>query len=199
MKSGRNSFVLTGIPSLFLVFGVLTMAVLALLTLGTSRRDLRESKLSLSATNAYYEACNEASDLVNQLRQILSEDTAADSLPFASASREAAADSPSASAAMEAAADSPSASAALETAADFPSASAATEASSVSLLSFVSWDEADGRCVFEIPFSETQVLHVEMVREILPDQSGYTFSIPVWDTRIIGEWTPDTLQNLYPG
>ena len=47
MKEKNHLFSATGIPSLFLIFGVLMLVILSLLGYGTSRQDLRSSSLSL--------------------------------------------------------------------------------------------------------------------------------------------------------
>ena len=46
MKEKNHLFSATGIPSLFLIFGVLMLVILSLLGYGTSRQDLRSSSLS---------------------------------------------------------------------------------------------------------------------------------------------------------
>ena len=58
MKEKNHLFSATGIPSLFLIFGVLMLVILSLLGYGTSRQDLRASSLSLEQTSAYYNACS---------------------------------------------------------------------------------------------------------------------------------------------
>ena len=64
MKEKNHLFSATGIPSLFLIFGVLMLVILSLLGYGTSRQDLRASSLSLEQTSAYYNACSEAADFI---------------------------------------------------------------------------------------------------------------------------------------
>lgn len=71
MKEKKNLFSATGIPSLFLIFGVLMLVILSLLGYGTSRQDLRASSLSLEQTSAYYNACSEAADFYSELVQAL--------------------------------------------------------------------------------------------------------------------------------
>ncbi len=61
MNHKQNAYVTNGIPSLILIFAVLTMVTLALTTYATSRSDLNASKASLDQTTAYYEACRQAS------------------------------------------------------------------------------------------------------------------------------------------
>ena len=56
MKQKKTLFAATGIPSLFLIFGVLCLAVLALLTLGNSRSALSSARLSMEQTEQYYKA-----------------------------------------------------------------------------------------------------------------------------------------------
>ena len=51
MKEKNHLFSATGIPSLFLIFGVLMLVILSLLGYGTSRQDLRASSLSLEQTS----------------------------------------------------------------------------------------------------------------------------------------------------
>ena len=71
MKEKNHLFSATGIPSLFLIFGVLMLVILSLLGYGTSRQDLRASSLSLEQTSAYYNACSEAADFYSELIQTL--------------------------------------------------------------------------------------------------------------------------------
>ena len=71
MKEKNHLFSATGIPSLFLIFGVLMLVILSLLGYGTSRQDLRASRLSLEQTSAYYNACSEAADFYSELVQTL--------------------------------------------------------------------------------------------------------------------------------
>ena len=71
MKEKNHLFSATGIPSLFLIFGVLMLVILSLLGYGTSRQDLRASSLSLEQTSAYYNACSEAAVFYSELVQTL--------------------------------------------------------------------------------------------------------------------------------
>lgn len=71
MKEKNHLFSATGIPSLFLISGVLMLVILSLLGYGTSRQDLRASSLSLEQTSAYYNACSEAADFYSDLVQTL--------------------------------------------------------------------------------------------------------------------------------
>ena len=71
MKEKNHLFSATGIPSLFLIFGVLMLVILSLLGYGTSRQDLRSSSLSLEQTSAYYNACSEAADFYSDMVQTL--------------------------------------------------------------------------------------------------------------------------------
>ena len=73
MKEKNHLFSATGIPSLFLIFGVLMLVILSLLGYDTSRQDLRASSLSLEQTSAYYNACSEAADFYSDLVQTLEE------------------------------------------------------------------------------------------------------------------------------
>lgn len=68
MKKHHSFFTATGIPSLFLIFAVLCLAVLSLLSLGSSRSELNASRLSMQQTEAYYNACAQATDKVNNLQ-----------------------------------------------------------------------------------------------------------------------------------
>lgn len=73
MKERTNLFSATGIPSLFLIFAVLMLVILSLLGYGTSRQDLKSSKLSLRQTTAYYDACTEATDFYSEMLWTLQE------------------------------------------------------------------------------------------------------------------------------
>ena len=52
MKEKKNLFSATGIPSLFLIFGVLMLVILSLLGYGTSRQDLQSGIASASGAVA---------------------------------------------------------------------------------------------------------------------------------------------------
>ena len=54
MKQKHTFFVTVGIPSLFLIFSVLCLCVLALLTLGSSRSSLNTARHSMEQTENYY-------------------------------------------------------------------------------------------------------------------------------------------------
>lgn len=71
MKQKKTLFAATGIPSLFLIFGVLCLAVLALLTLGNSRSALSSARLSMEQTEQYYKACQTASEQISQIQDCL--------------------------------------------------------------------------------------------------------------------------------
>jgi hypothetical protein len=73
MKKKLRSPMTFGIPSLFLIFSVLCLTILALLSLSTSRTDLRMSQMSMEQTTAYYDACNSATALCNQADEFLQE------------------------------------------------------------------------------------------------------------------------------
>lgn len=68
MKQKHPFFVTVGIPSLFLIFSVLVLSVLALLTLGSSRSSLNTAQHSLEQTENYYAACAKATETVSQFR-----------------------------------------------------------------------------------------------------------------------------------
>lgn len=73
MKRHSSPIVTTGIPSLFLIFSVLAVAILSLLTLNASRSDAQTSQLSLEQTQNYYAACKTATDFCTAAREFLSE------------------------------------------------------------------------------------------------------------------------------
>lgn len=68
MKQKHSFFITVGIPSLFLIFSVLVLSVLALLTLGSSRNSLNTARHSLEQTEKYYKACSSATETVSQIR-----------------------------------------------------------------------------------------------------------------------------------
>ena len=74
----RGSLISVGIPSIFLIFTVLTMSVLAVLTFMVSRTDQAESALALEQTQAYYTACSRAADLITLFRKAWDEDSVSD-------------------------------------------------------------------------------------------------------------------------
>lgn len=73
MKHRTTLFSSTGIPSLFLIFAVLCLAVLSLLTLGTSRSELSAAQFSLDQTEKYYSACQSASAILAEIQEGLGE------------------------------------------------------------------------------------------------------------------------------
>lgn len=73
MKRKENLFMVMGAPSLFLIFAVLCMAILGLLSLGTSRTDLEMSRTSVEKTSLYYEACGKASDICLEIEDALAD------------------------------------------------------------------------------------------------------------------------------
>ena len=64
MKHDRTLFAATGIPSLFLIFSVLCLAVLSLLTLGKSRDELQAANFAIQQTDLYYKTCETATGTV---------------------------------------------------------------------------------------------------------------------------------------
>lgn len=71
MKQKHTFFVTVGIPSLFLIFSVLCLCVLALLTLGSSRSSLNTARHSMEQTENYYKACSSATETVSEIRTSL--------------------------------------------------------------------------------------------------------------------------------
>lgn len=84
MKQKHTFFVTVGIPSLFLIFSVLCLCVLALLTLGSSRSGLNTSRYSMEQTEKYYNACSKATETVSEIRNELSQyaDNASDEAKY---------------------------------------------------------------------------------------------------------------------
>ena len=68
MKQKHTFFVTVGIPSLFLIFSVLCLCVLALLTLGSSRSNLNTARHSMEH---YYAGCASATETVSEIRDDL--------------------------------------------------------------------------------------------------------------------------------
>lgn len=73
MKQKHSFFVTVGIPSLFLIFSVLCLCVLALLTLGSSRTSLTTARHSMEQTENYYTACSKATETVSGIRSTLNQ------------------------------------------------------------------------------------------------------------------------------
>ena len=71
MKQKHTFFVTVGIPSLFLIFSVLCLCVLALLTLNRSRTGMSAAQHSLEQTEKYYNACSKATETVTEIRDSL--------------------------------------------------------------------------------------------------------------------------------
>lgn len=75
MKQKHTFFVTVGIPSLFLIFSVLCLCVLALLTLGSSRSSLNTARHSMEQTENYYKACASATETMSEIRTSLEQYT----------------------------------------------------------------------------------------------------------------------------
>ena len=73
MKQHHSFFTATGIPSLFLIFSVLCLAVLSLLTLGSSRSELNAARNSMKLTENYYNACSQASTVIDKIQEELTD------------------------------------------------------------------------------------------------------------------------------
>ena len=73
MKQHHSFFTATGIPSLFLIFSVLCLAVLSLLTLGSSRSELNAARNSMKLTENYYNACIQASTVIDKIQEELTD------------------------------------------------------------------------------------------------------------------------------
>ena len=71
MKQKHTFFVTVGIPSLFLIFSVLCLCVLALLTLGSSRSSLNTARHSMEQTENYYTSCAGATETVSEIHDDL--------------------------------------------------------------------------------------------------------------------------------
>ena len=69
----QQLFYCHGIPSLFLIFSVLCLAVLSLLTLGNSRSELNTARNSMQQTEDYYNACSQASTVINEIQTELTD------------------------------------------------------------------------------------------------------------------------------
>lgn len=153
--NNRNRFVSTGIVSLFMIFTVFCMVILALLTFQTSKTDLENAAYALHQTAAYYDACAKASDLCRELNeqcsQIYYESSDYDSF--------------------------------LE------------NLTSLSLPESVFYDAEEKCFILDVPFSQTQSLHVSIQ---LPSRetSMWSLSVHDWYTMNIGDWTPDLHQNV---
>ena len=83
-RSSPSGVVTVGIPSLFLIFSVLCLCVLALLTLGSSRSGLNTARYSMEQTEKYYNACSKATETVSEIRNELSQyaDNASDEAKY---------------------------------------------------------------------------------------------------------------------
>lgn len=156
MKHHRNSLVTLGTTSLFLIFSVLCMVILALLTLGSSRSDLNMSKRSMEQTATYYDACTTASDLCSQAEEFLH-----------CVLRQTANEKEY-----------------LENAAD------------LSTLGFIREDDSHIFTI-EVPFSDSQSLHVELYILYPQEETEPLLKIHTWQTISTGNWNPDTRQHVY--
>lgn len=181
MSRKEHSFVSVGITSLFLIFSVLCLVILALLTLGTSRSDLRMSRLSLEQTTAYYEACGEITDLYSRIDNLLSQtyietDDTEGYYSKVCAQMDALSDSLTESYSTDASVEP-------EENPDLP----------------LAYDETSHRLSLHQPISDSQILYAEL--EVLYPQEGEAsfLVIHTWKTKARGDWNPDTKQPVYKG
>lgn len=183
MNRKQHSFVTVGITSLFLIFSVLCLVILALLTLGTSRSDLRMSRLALEQTTAYYDACGEVTDFCSELDALLST---------------------SCTQAMDEEAYYKKVNTIVNDIAHSleSSPSPADEVSKTPDQEgglFFSYDKTSRRICVYASFSENQRLFTEL--EILfPEKEGDSYlEILTWKTEVQGSWNPDTKQPVFKG
>lgn len=156
MKKQRSSLVTLGITSLFLIFAVLGLVILALLTLGSSRSDLNMSLASMEQTTAYYDACQTATDFCLQAEKFLRdayEQTSNADQYFRKA-------------------------AGLENDGFF-------------------WEDTSRALTFDVPFSDSQALHVEMSVLYPQEPDENLLDIHTWQTISTATWTPDTRQPVF--
>ena len=73
MKKSKIPFITIGIPSLFLIFLVLCLAVFSVLSLSSAVADQKLSQKTADRTSEYYKASNEANDTLTYIDQILTE------------------------------------------------------------------------------------------------------------------------------
>ena len=156
MRKKHNSLVTLGITSLFLIFAVLGMVILALLTLGSSRSDLNMSLKSMEQTTAYYDACTEASDFCLTAEKFL-QNTLTESADKQEYFQKAA------------------------------------------LLKDdgLTFDADTQTLAFDVPFSDSQALHVEMTVLYPQETEGSVIDIHTWQTISTAAWTPDTHQPVF--
>lgn len=71
MKKNRRSIISTGAASLVLIFSLLCMLAFAVLSLVSARANLRMSQKSAHRTTAYYEAENQANDILLEISDVI--------------------------------------------------------------------------------------------------------------------------------
>ncbi len=167
MKSEKRTLVTAGIPSLFLIFSVLVMVILGLLTYGTSRSDRSLSQQQIDQTSAYYDATEKATEAFVILKHLI--------LPE----------------------DGTAEPVPLEEAAEEFAAQTAGLFYTDDPADLISSEDGTRTVTYEIPFSDSQCLHVEIAVD--PDHEREPLHILVWETRSFGSWDPDTTQHLYQG
>ena len=189
----KNSLVITGITSLFLIFSVLCLVILSLLSLGTSRSDLAMSKQTAEQTAEYYNACNEASEICLEMEEDLWEIyvKSEDSISY-----------------FDEVGNLPDTLTCIkDTSANAegnisPKETALQTNSSVSYafcLNNINWDTETRQITMEIPFSDSQSLFV-CLDILYPESDDDTvLQTETWKTIVTGTWNPDNKQHIYQG
>lgn len=173
MKKTAGSMVTTGIPSIFLVFSVLCLVILSLLSVGTSRSDLRLSEISMQNATAYYESCSYATELCLMTEAVINSGQPAGS------------DYGSVPSAVEEFLDE-----------EIEEVKASGELALPGLQSYT-WNPDGNRLSLTIPYTERLALLVDLSFSFHPSSSSWETSILRWQSIQIGSWTPDMHQNVF--
>ena len=183
----KKSFISTGIPTIFMVFAVLCLVVLALMSWGTSRNDLTSARLSLTHSEKYYEACSLGTDLLEQIRQeaalLPTDDTdgfRAEKPDSSDESHPEGLDVPEKIRPEEL----------LQAVQDTVNP---VSEGTYPVLEEIRWDNSTDLGQIRIRFGQRQSLQIDFS---LSQKEPY-YSISGWYTVSSGEWNPDQSQNLF--
>ena len=189
----KKSFISTGIPTIFMVFAVLCLVVLALMSWGTSMNDLASARLSLTQSEKYYEACSLGTGLLEQIRQeaaLLQADPAGEYRPEDLIQAIRNAPMP----VHEKTSPVPDTQTPVHEGTDtIPDTQMPVQEETYPVLEEILWDEDADQGRLRIRFSARLSLQIDF--SLIPEEPYY--KVLGWFTVSSGEWNPDQSQNLF--
>ena len=189
----KKSFISTGIPTIFMVFAVLCLVILALMSWGTSMNDLASARLSLTQSEKYYEACSLGTALLEQIRQeaaLQQADHAGEYRPEELIQAIQNAQMP----VQEETRPVPDAQMPVqEETSTVPDAQTPVQEETYPVLEEILWDDGTDQGQLRIRFSARLSLQIDF--SLIPEEPYY--KVLGWFTVSSGEWNPDQSQNLF--